>query len=126
MSTSALRVIDLPAVTQPVRSLHLVPQPRPRWQQLSLTLSPAEAPQPAAPPSADPQYEGMPDVDVWVRQLVVGSTRRSSRRCARVVKQWPRAQARCGRLCRRFIRRARDVASSRRPPSSGSERGFGL
>jgi hypothetical protein len=72
MSTSALRVIDLPAVTQPVRSLHLVAQPRPRWQQLSLTLSPAEAPQPAAPPSTDPQYEGMPDVDVWVRQLVVG------------------------------------------------------
>jgi hypothetical protein len=72
MSTAALRVIDLPAVTQPVRSLHLVPQPRPRWQQLSLVLSPAEAPQPVATPSRDPQYVGMPDVDAWVRQLVVG------------------------------------------------------
>jgi hypothetical protein len=62
----------LPSVRQPVRSLHLVPQPRPQWQQLSLVLSPAEAPQPVAAPSSDPQYEGMPDVDAWVRQLVVG------------------------------------------------------
>lgn len=72
MSAAPLRVVALPAITTPVRSLTLVPQPAPRWQQLSLVLDPAEAPTPTAPPSHDPHFEGMPDVDAWVRQLVVG------------------------------------------------------
>jgi hypothetical protein len=72
MTAATVRVVDLEPINPPVRTLHLVPQPLPTWQQLAFALDPAHAPQPDAPPSLDPALAGMPDVDTWVRQLVVG------------------------------------------------------
>jgi len=72
MSGAALRVVQLPPVSETVHRLALVSQPRPTWRQLALVLSPDEAPRPVIEPSDDPRFDGMPDVNTWVRQLVVG------------------------------------------------------
>ncbi len=72
MTAATLRVIDVPPASTPVRQLRLVPQPVPQWRQLSLALSPADAPLPVAELATQPEFAGMPDVDAWVRQLVIG------------------------------------------------------